>query len=26
LGTSLAEDLLAQGGGEILAELYGRPV
>jgi hydroxymethylbilane synthase len=26
LGTSLAEDLLAQGGREILAELYGRPV
>jgi hydroxymethylbilane synthase len=26
LGTSLAEALLAQGGGEILAELYGRPV
>jgi hydroxymethylbilane synthase len=26
LGTSLAEDLLARGGGEILAELYGRPV
>ncbi len=26
LGTSLAEDLLARGGGQILAELYGRPV
>jgi hydroxymethylbilane synthase len=26
LGTRLAEALLAQGGGEILAELYGRPV
>jgi hydroxymethylbilane synthase len=26
LGTSLAESLLAQGGAEILAALYGRPV
>jgi hydroxymethylbilane synthase len=26
LGTRLAESLLAQGGGEILAALYGRPV
>ena len=26
LGTQMAESLLAQGGGEILAELYGRPL
>ena len=26
LGTSLAESLLAQGGREILSELYGRPI
>jgi hydroxymethylbilane synthase len=26
LGTRMAENLLAQGGREILAELYGRPL
>jgi hydroxymethylbilane synthase len=26
LGTQMAENLLAQGGREILAELYGRPL
>jgi hydroxymethylbilane synthase len=26
LGTQMAESLLARGGGEILAELYGHPV